>query len=77
MLELVRHLLRAGHAEIVRLVERHVPSVPQHGANLVFRLRHVAGIRHRPNQVLIVHRQMLFVSAVRHQDRPVCGLVFY
>ena len=74
--KLIGDLLRAGDAKIVGLVIGHVSATAQHGANLVLRFGHSAGISDRADEIFVVLRIVLVIGAIGHHDCFVGGLIF-
>src|SRR6202158_1598901 len=67
--ELVRDFRGARYAKIVWFLERNISSPAQHAANLVLGFRDSAWKGHRSDQILVVHRPMLLIGAVRQEHR--------
>ena len=69
--ELLDHLLGGGSRKCVRRVERDAAGQAQHGADLVLRLRHHAGIGDHDQHVLLRAREHLAHREVGKQDARV------
>ena len=66
--ELVRHLLGAGDVEIIGLVEGNVAAAAQQSADLVFGRRLFARIHKRADEMFVVLRVVLVITAVGNQN---------
>ena len=73
--KLIGDLLRTGDAEIVGLVVGNVAAAAQDTSDLVLGQGHLPGISHGADKIVVVHGEMLVVTAIGDHDRFVRGLI--